>query len=253
VNSLNTIFKTVARDLSLTDRTKQQLEELIVSQKLQPGERLPAEGEMGKMLGVSRTVVREAIRSLEARGLVESRTGSGIYVKPLDHEIVQEPIGLLLRSHNLSVEDILEVREMLDVRISALAAERAQPEDIEAMEESIQVLSRLKLSAAEYAETDMAFHSRLAAAARNPLFLILTNSIGEVMLQVRLRVFSVDSSWAIERAVVHHSKILSCIKAHDPAGACREMEEDLNNSRDMLRRAAQSLRGSFPVRLRSGG
>src|SRR5690348_10925383 len=114
-NVLNTIFKTVARDLSLTERTKQQLEDLIVSQKLQRGERLPAEGEMAKMLGVSRTVVREAIRSLEARGLVESRTGSGIYVKPLDHQIVQEPIGLLLRSASLSVEDILEVREMLDV------------------------------------------------------------------------------------------------------------------------------------------
>jgi GntR family transcriptional repressor for pyruvate dehydrogenase complex len=248
---LNIILKTVARDLNLTERTKRQLEDLIVGQTLQAGERLPAEGEMARMLGVSRTVVREAVRSLEARGLVESRTGSGVYVKPLDHEIVQEPIGLLLRSQNLSVDDILEVREMLDVRVSALAAERAEANDIQAMEETIHVLSRLKLSAAEYAEADMAFHGRLATAARNPLFLILTNSIGEVMLQVRLRVFSVDSSWAIERAVLHHSKILSRVKAHDPAGACREMEEDLKNSRDMLKRAADSLGRSFAVRLQA--
>ena len=241
------ILKAVARDLSLTERAKQQLENLIVGQKLQPGERLPAEGEMAKMLGVSRTVVREAIRSLAAKGLVESRTGSGVYVRSLNHEIVQEPISLLLRSQNLTVDDILEIREMLDVKIAAVAAERAQQDDIEAMESTIQVLSRLKLSAAEYAEADMSFHSRLAAAARNPLFLILTNSIGDVMLEVRLRVFNVDSAWAIEQAVLHHSKILSRIKAHDSVGASHEMEQDLENSREMLRRAAHSIKGLLSV------
>lgn len=243
------MFKIVARDLNLTERAKQQLEDLIVNRKLQAGERLPAEGEMAKMLGVSRTVIREAIRTLAAKGLVESRTGSGIYVRQLDHEIVQQPMNLLLRSNNLSVEEILEVREMLDVKIAQLAAERAQPEDIEAMEESIKTLSRLKLTAAEYTQADMAFHRHLAVAARNPLFLILSNSIGDVMLEVRLRVFSVDSTRAIEQAILLHSKILSRVKAHDAAGASHEIEQDLENSRDMLLRGAQSLRGNFPVTL----
>jgi DeoR family transcriptional regulator, aga operon transcriptional repressor len=77
-----TMFKTVERNLSLTDRTERQIKQLIADQSLRSGERLPAQDELAKRLGVSRTVVREAMRLLTAKGLLEARKGSGIYVRP---------------------------------------------------------------------------------------------------------------------------------------------------------------------------
>ena len=83
------------REQTLTERAQRQLEELIVAGKIKPGDRLPSESQMGKMLGVSRTVVREAVRLLSARGLVDVKTGSGIYVRELNSIMMSDPIDLL--------------------------------------------------------------------------------------------------------------------------------------------------------------
>jgi DeoR/GlpR family transcriptional regulator of sugar metabolism len=76
------MFKAVERNLSLTERTEQQIEALIVDQSLRPGERLPPQDELAERLGVSRTVIREAVRFLIAKGLIEARKSSGVYVRP---------------------------------------------------------------------------------------------------------------------------------------------------------------------------
>ena len=131
------MLKAVTREQTLTERAQHQFEELIVSGKLMPGDRLPSENEMGKMLGVSRTVVREAVRLLSARGLVEARSGSGVYVRELNSAMIREPIDLLLRCRAIKVEDILEVRALMEVHLAGLAAERASSEEIVAMEQAI--------------------------------------------------------------------------------------------------------------------
>src|SRR5438128_2693481 len=134
------MFTSVTRVSTLTQRAQSQIEELIVSGQLRPGDRLPSEKELGVRLGVSKTVIRESIRSLAAKGLVEVRAGSGTYVLDLGEEIVSQPIGLLLRTHAIQPRHIHEVREALEVRIAALAAEQAQDADVEAMAKSIQKL-----------------------------------------------------------------------------------------------------------------
>ena len=139
---VDTMLKTVSREMSLADQVRQQLENLIVGDSLLPGERLPSEKAMSAKMGVSRSVVREAIQQLTAQGLVEARTGSGIYVRHLRHHLVTEPMNLLLRSRRFGTEEILEVREVLEVKIAELAAERAQPADIETMQLTIDALTR---------------------------------------------------------------------------------------------------------------
>lgn len=231
------MLKAVSRDMTLADQVRQQLENLIVGDSILPGDRLPSEKAMSAKMGVSRSVVREAIQQLTAQGLVETRTGSGIYVRALGTHLVTEPMNLLLRSHRFGTEEILEVREVLEVKIAGLAAERAQPVDIEAMQSTIDALTNTQLTPSEYAETDVAFHNRLAAAAGNPLFSVLSNSINDVMIKIRLRAFSVDGLETAQRAARYHARILEKVTAGDVEGARLAMTEHLREARDTLRRA----------------
>jgi GntR family transcriptional repressor for pyruvate dehydrogenase complex len=220
------MFNLVTREQTLTERAQQQVEDLIVAGKLKAGDRLPSENEIGKMLGVSRTVVREAVRLLSARGLVEARSGSGIYVRELNSGMIRDPIDLLLRSRAIKVSDIVEVRALIEVHLAGLAAERATSKDIAAMEEAIAKLHTTGLSPREYAEIDVEFHARLAAAAGNPLFMILSESINAAMLDPIRFVYERNKS-ALEATIREHSLILDRVKARDPAGARQATAETL--------------------------
>jgi GntR family transcriptional repressor for pyruvate dehydrogenase complex len=230
-----TVFMTVTRDSTLTERADQQIEELILTGAIGPGDRLPPERELGEKLGVSRTVVREAVKALAAKGLLEVRTGSGTYVRKIGPDLMTAPLGLLLRANVLSAELIHEVRALLEVRNAELAALRARPEDIRAMEEAVQLLSDRTITAHQYADGDVAFHRHLAAATQNPLLLALVQSINEVMFHVRLRAAAHLGDVPRERAIFYHSRILERVKARDVEGARAAMLEHLEYARDTMR------------------
>src|SRR5262245_61941046 len=122
-------LETVKKAPGLVEKTEVQLENLILSGVLRPKQRVPSERDLGEQLGVSKTVVREAIRSLSARGLVEVRAGSGTYVREPSQDMVSRPMALWLRSGVLTVEDVHVVRTTLEVQIAALAAQRATEPD----------------------------------------------------------------------------------------------------------------------------
>ncbi|MEW5977487.1 MAG: FadR/GntR family transcriptional regulator [Acidobacteriota bacterium] len=235
------LLKAVSKDLTLVDQVLHQLESLVLDGVVGPGGRLPTEKEMSLKLGVSRSVVREAIRQLIAKGLVEARVGSGIYVRDLGSHLVTEPIKMLFRSRHFNTEAIMEVREVLEVKIAGLAAERAEAKDLEALQANVEALQNRKLTPAEYAEIDVSFHNILATACGNPLFVVLVSSISHVMINVRLRAFSLDDAKTVDRAVFYHSHILERIKARDVEGARRAMEEHLVEARDTMRRADARL------------
>lgn len=231
------MFKSVTRETTLTERAQQQVEELIHTGTLKAGDRLPSERALTQKLGVSKTVVREAVRSLVARGLIEVRAGSGMYVLGLGSDLMKDPMKLLLRSRHLKPEDIFEVREALEVNIAGFAAERAEADDLKEMEETIRALNKRKLTPIEYAELDVAFHKRLAQASGNPLFSALVNTINDVMVEVRLRSISVlGETRFIADAIEQHSRIFERVKARDVEGARRAMEVHLARGRDLLRR-----------------
>jgi len=231
------MFRTVVRNTTLVQRAQEQIENLIFSGALAGDSRLPAERELGKMLGVSRTVVREAVRSLAAKGLVEVRTGAGTFVRHLGADLVKAPLDLLLRASALKYEEIDELRTALEVKIAELAARRARAEDIQAMQETIETLKNPRITAREYAEADVAFHSRLASASQNPLFMALVNSLNDVMIEVRIRAASSLGDVARERAVFYHSEILDRVKAGDVDGARARMLEHLAFAREAMRLA----------------
>lgn len=232
------MFETLTRDPTLTQRARQHLENLILDGSLGPGDRLPSENEIGEKLGVSRTVIRQAIHLLTAKGLVESKAGSGTYVRQFGLEIVKDPIHMLLQANILNVQHINETREILEITIAGLSAERANPSEIEEMRQSLRALRKRRLTAAEFSAADVSFHVSLAEGAHNPLLLALVNSLNDLMLELRLRAFRLPG--IVEEAVTHHSRIFELVKAHDSVGARKAMEEHLKQSRENLEKIWQA-------------
>jgi GntR family transcriptional regulator, transcriptional repressor for pyruvate dehydrogenase complex len=233
------LFQTIPRAVSLVERADQQLESLILNGSLPAGELLPTERKLGEMLGVSRTVVRETIRLLAAKGLVQVTSGSGTYVRSVGPNIIYDSVNLLLRANRLRPEEIYEVRNVLEITVAGLAAERATTEDILAMEGEISILKQENLQAAEYARHDFLFHTCLAEATRNPLFLALINSISTVTIRTMSQMYAVGRHEKENRRLrtEEHSAIVECVTQHDCEGARKAMARHMTESLNRLREA----------------
>jgi GntR family transcriptional repressor for pyruvate dehydrogenase complex len=125
------LFGQIKREPRLSDKVADMMLETILSKRLLVGDRLPSERELGEQFGVSRTVVREAVRALVAKGIIESRSGSGLRVTAVNASAVSESMSLYLRGGEFDFENVHEVRTLLEIHIAGLAAERATDEDVE--------------------------------------------------------------------------------------------------------------------------
>jgi GntR family transcriptional regulator, transcriptional repressor for pyruvate dehydrogenase complex len=230
------LFRALPRETTLANRVSQQLEDLIVERRLQPGERLPAERELARQFGVSRTVIREAVRSLMAKGMLEVRSGSGTIVCAPNAAAVSQSMTLFLRAGHpeLDYRKVLEVRSILEVEIAALAAERRTDNDIARMEQILE--ETLNTTTREsYVKADIAFHSALAQATHNEIFSLLLDSVVEIMRKLREMAFDIPP--APNRAHKYHRAILEQVKNANAAGARQAMREHLVEAEDTILRA----------------
>ncbi len=233
-----TPIKAISRTKSLVERAHEQLETLIIEGSLLPGEILPPERMLGQMLGVSRTVVREAVRLLTARGLLEVRSGSGTYVRALGASVIHDSVDLLLRANRLSPEQIYEVRNVLEINAAGLAAERAGPENITAMEAEIAMLQQETLPAQDYAQHDFLFHVLLAESTGNPLFLALINSVSTITIRAMHQMFAAGIYLrppSRRLTLEEHSAVLKSIKQHNAEDARVAMADHMKRALDRLR------------------
>jgi GntR family transcriptional repressor for pyruvate dehydrogenase complex len=235
------LFQAIERGTTLANRVTRQMEYLIVEGHLKPGDRLPAERELAQQFGVSRTVVREAVRALVAKGLLAVRPGSGTVVSSPTKDAVSQSMSLLLRTAQFEIDydKVHEIRRILEVEIAALAAQRRTPQDLERMEEILRQASEIVEDRNCFAECDVAFHAALARATHNELFPILLDSVVDIMLKVREMGFSVPGTPG--RAFRYHQAILEQIKAGNPERARQAMREHLIESEDTMRRALTLL------------
>lgn len=237
-------FRSVARDPSLSDKVAEQLTEAIVSRQLPPGERLPSERDLCERFGVSRTVIREAIRSLAARGLVRVTSGRGVDVNEIGSGHVADSMRLLVRGRDgLDYHKVAEVRAAVEVQTAGLAAARAEPGDIERLEglcdQHEQSLKRGDLeSAGEY---DYEFHRELTRAARNDLLLAMLDSISDVLREVRHQ--TVNRPHVSEEGLKAHRRILKTVKAGNVAAARNTMAEHLAEAERVWRSTGGSAGG----------
>ena len=228
--SLEITFSRAPRPPRLSDHVAEQLLESIASGTLRPGDRLPSERTLSDQFGVSRTVIREATRSLAARGVVEARPGSGLVVSTVDPSTVASVLSLFLGSGALHYDDVHEVREAIESRMTGLAAERRTAEDLDALRRALaelgEAVARADVEAASLA--DVEFHRAIARATHNDLFVMMLDSIGDVLLEVRRQTLSEPGRFAA--VMPAHESIVVAIEAGDPGRAREAMEAHLEDS-----------------------
>jgi GntR family transcriptional repressor for pyruvate dehydrogenase complex len=208
----------------LGERVAHAIERFVVAHDLQPGARLPSGRELTEQYGVSRTVVRDAIAILEQRGLVETRAGSGVFVRDGGSEAVADVLGQMLRRNAISMPELMETRQILEVHNVALAARRASPAGIAAMREAIAGMTDAA-GPLQFVEADVAFHEALAEAAGNRVLAALLRSLRPLLLQGMLVGTALDG--AREAAIGEHSAMLEAIARHDGPEARAIMEGHL--------------------------
>ena len=221
----STVYKLV-RTSRLYEQIVQQIEESIVKGNLKPGDQLPAERELAQRFGVSRTAVREAVKALREKGLVEAYSGRGTFITDGTTQAVRQSLDLMVKigQHEGSTH-LAEVRAILEPEIAALAARRIQEPELVTMREAVAVMDRAGQDPEAYIEADLDFHLALAEGAANPLILSLLDSIVGLLREQRLRIFQVPGG--PDRGQVHHKKILEAVEKHDPEKAREAMRAHL--------------------------
>ena len=226
---------------NLAEQVMTRLANDIRSGRLEPGARLPTEQALSSALGVSRTVVREAVAALRADGLVVTRRGSGAYVA----DPAAGPFRIAAPKA-VALNDVLEVMELrlaVEVEAAALAAERASRRQIGAIRTAWRAIDRALQSGEGAVAEDFAFHRAIAEATGNrqfPRFLAFLGSHVIPRQSVRLSVDTPAERRAYLGRIQHeHARIVAGISDQDPAEARRAMREHLTRSLERYRRLAQ--------------
>lgn len=214
----------------LTRQVVEHLQALIFERGLTEGDELPSQAELAATLGVSRLVVREATRTLEAQGLVRAEQGRKLTVGRPDARQLGQLFSLMVRSNEAALLELLEVRRALELHFARLAAENATTADIQAMQRAIDDLrSTSARSIQAQADADGAFHEALANAAANRFMPMLNEALQDSLRELRIR--SLKGSWArlgsLDHVIRGHEAILACVVNRDAEGVVRAMTAHL--------------------------
>ena len=212
----NKVYEEVAR----------QIERLIL-QKMHPGDKLPPERELAEMFGVSRSSVRDAMRSLELVGLVEPRQGAGTVVREISPDLLVSPLANVIAHKRQMEGELLDFRKMLEPPLAARAALRATVEEIIEMEEILRRQSE-KVGRGELAiEEDSEFHYCIAMGSGNSIVLRVLDVVMDLLKETRAR--SLQTEGRPEKSLAGHRRILSAIKRRDRAAAEAAMRQHLQD------------------------
>jgi GntR family transcriptional repressor for pyruvate dehydrogenase complex len=221
------------------NRTAEVVERLaaeIGSGRLKPGARLPTEQEMVAALGVSRTVVREAVAGLRAQGLVTTRQGLGAFVAsdPQRRPFRIDPEGLQSLE---AVVDLMELRMSVEIETAGLAAERATAKQIRGISQALAAMDRAIARDESAVDEDYLFHRAIAQATGNQQFPRFLEYLGRFIIP--RQTVRISGGRAYLDAFQHeHRSIHDAIRKHDSAGARAAMRQHLTKSRDRYRKLA---------------
>jgi len=229
------------REQRLYERVVEKVLEMISSGAWKPGFRLPPERELSEAFGVSRTVVREAVKALEARGVLESSTGSGVSVRLADFNMVSQSLRTYMQlSNQVDFEIRLnEVRQVLEVEMVALAASRITPEQRKQLRQICKEMRVGSNNSKEMAELDFRLHVTLAEATQNELFKVL---LAPVINQLRDQIILTweDFPRPVNIVLDQHEAIVMAVENGDAEAARQAMAKHLAFSRKVLEDISQS-------------
>jgi len=196
----------------------EQIQNAILSGELEPGTKLPAERELKDMFNTSRGTLREALRVLEQKGLIEIKLGvaGGAIVKQIDANSIVESLALLIRSGGVSLEHLAEFRIKLEGSIVELAAQRATHEDIQEMEQLFKQAETYfeNQDWENFLKTDETMHNYIGTMFRNPVFQFVQKSIHDNIHQYYEDYLPMNHGRTLEN-LTDFKKIIAAMKIHD--------------------------------------
>lgn len=220
----------------LYEQIVQQIEQRIVAGELNVGDQLPSERELAEQFAVSRTAVREAIKTLREKGLVEILVGRGTFIANGTNDIVRHTLSLLMKFDSTKgFMNMVEVREILEPEIAALAATRITDEYIAAMQEAMDKMEAAMNDVEAFVEADLDFHLALAEATQNPMIPALLDPI--INLLREQRILTTQIKGVAQHGQYNHKIIIEAVKRRDPEAAREAMRRHL----EQIRRDSEQL------------
>ena len=199
----------------LGETTSEKIIKLIVDENLKIGDKLPNEYELADKLGVGRSTIREAIKALVSRNILEIKRGSGTFIKC---GVADDPLGLMFVKDKLKLAvDLLEIRFMIEPKIASLAAINATKEDIEELSKLCDEVEKLILNGIPHMEKDIEFHTAIARSSKN---LVTTNLVPIINKSISVFI-DITNTQLKNETIETHREILNAIKnknaneAHD--------------------------------------
>jgi DNA-binding FadR family transcriptional regulator len=202
----------------LYQQAAEQIGDLIRRRELGAGQRLPSERDLARQLGVSRPVVREAMIALEIAGLVDIKTGSGIYVRNAVPESVQP---VVIFDVGPSPFEVIAVRKMLEPEVAFAAASTRSAADLVGIDEALELMKRAIDTRSDFTAADRLFHTRIATATRNTVLISIVDQLwGHILTPLFSNLHARTSLAKHHRAALaQHAKILQALRKKDAPGA----------------------------------
>jgi GntR family transcriptional repressor for pyruvate dehydrogenase complex len=226
------VFKEIF-PVRLYENVIEQIMNLIKNNELKPGDKLPPERELAERLSISRGSLREAFRVLESRGLIKSKPGGGRYIREIIKNGHNNTENIILSLEKSSILELLEAREMFEVKIAKIAAQKATIEDIELIEKALDKMDEEEeLKYGKETESDTEFHLAIASASHNFVFVNIIRLHLDLLKETR------EKTWKIpgrrEEQQEEHQAIFKAIKEHNSKKAGEAMLKHLRNVREVL-------------------
>lgn len=217
----------------LGEQISRQLLENIINGTYRPGDKLPPERELAAIFDVSRVVVREALGSLQAWGVINVRHGRGATVNAIDEWNTLDPQVILLLHGDEVIEQLMETRRIIEPELAALAAERITDEELELLREQKDLPETDSMDV--HVERDINFHLQIARATHNPVLMMVLTSTSDLLREGRRRIFMVPGELA--KARFWHQAVFEAIERHDSKAAREAMTNHMEQVRQGLARS----------------
>lgn len=220
-------MNTLIESVSVVDAIERRIKELIASGTLKPGQQLPSERNLQTQLGVSRLPLREALARLQALGLIRIRHGKGAFVEENVSKSALSDVLITFFPHSSAerLRDLVEARGLLESEISALASQKATPENLVNLQSMLSTNLESVMDPERFAELDYSFHHQIATIADNSFLLLMHEALGP-----HIRSFiNAYAHTEADRRLAHkrNLELLDAIKSRNPKTAAKMARDHL--------------------------
>jgi GntR family transcriptional repressor for pyruvate dehydrogenase complex len=216
------------------EQVAEQIQRLIADGSLKPGDHLPPERDLAIRLGVGRSSIRDAVRTLEVMGILEPRQGAGTVVRDLSSDSLVVPLATVLVRKRELVAELLDVRRILEPALAARAAKNATAEEIAELEDILSRQQEKVRRGVPTVEEDSEFHYVIGRAARNNVVLKVLDVLMDLLRESRVR--SLQAPGRPERSYLGHRRVLRAIKRRDADAAEKAVRKHLEEIESIVMR-----------------